>query len=132
VACETLAGVLEACRAGRLTRNQHVLLRLGELIAYAECAGSFATRAAAALDKALPDKGDQRFDPAALAAMSRVFAREAAHKVAYDGLRLVIGAGAATDTTPFVASLGLDAVNAAQAGLIADMDSVADALYGRA
>ena len=28
-----LAGVLEACRVGRLTRNQHVLLRLGELIA---------------------------------------------------------------------------------------------------
>jgi len=132
LACQALGIALEACRAGRLTRNQHVLFRLGELIAYAECAGSFATRAAAALDKALPDKSDQRFDPAALAAMSRVFAREAAHKVAYDGLRWVIGAGTGTDMTPFEASLGLDAVNAAQVGLIADMDSVADALYGRA
>ena len=132
LACQALGSALEACRAGRLTRNQHVLFRLGELIAYAECAGSFATRAAAALGKALPDKAGQRFDPAALAAMSRVFAREAAHKVAYDGLRLVIGAGAGTDMTPFEASLGLDAVNTAQAGLIADMDSVADALYGRA
>ncbi len=33
-----MAAVLEACRVGRLTRNQHVLLRLGELIAWAECA----------------------------------------------------------------------------------------------
>ncbi len=50
--CQALGSVLEACRAGRLTRNQHVLLRVGELIAYAECAGRFAARAAAALDKA--------------------------------------------------------------------------------
>ena len=57
-----LAAVLEACRVGRLTRNQHVLLRLGELIAYAECAGALARRAAAAAAGTLPDKADTRFD----------------------------------------------------------------------
>ncbi len=129
LASEALAGVLEACRTGRLTRNQHVLLRLGELIAHAEGAGCFARRAAAALDRALPEKADHRFDPPALAAMSRVFARDAAHKVACDGLRWVIGAGGAAE---FTTSLGLDAVQAAQSGLVADMDRVADALYGRA
>ena len=56
-----LAGVLEACRVGRLTRNQHVLLRLGELIAWAECAASLARRAAAAADGTLPAKADTRF-----------------------------------------------------------------------
>ncbi len=61
-----------------------------------------------------------------------MFGREAAQEVAHDGLRWVIGAGAGTDMTPFVAGLGLDAVNAAQAGVVADMDRVADALYGRA
>src|SRR6516165_324324 len=102
IACEALAGVLEACRAGRLTRNQHVLLRLGELIAAAEGAGCFAARAAAALDGELPEKADHRFDGTALAAMSRVFAREAALKVACDGLRWVTGAGGAqaADGTP--------------------------------
>ena len=45
LALECLAEVLEACRVGRLTRNQHVLLRLGELVAYAECAGALARRA---------------------------------------------------------------------------------------
>jgi acyl-CoA dehydrogenase len=138
LASEALGGVLEACRLGRLTRNQHVLFRLGELIAYAEGAACFAGRAAAAFDGKLPEKADHRFDAPALAAMSRVFARDAAQKVADEGARWVIGAGptdggaAAAATTSFENSLGLDAVHAAQAGLVADMDCVADALYGRA
>jgi alkylation response protein AidB-like acyl-CoA dehydrogenase len=133
VACEALAGVLEACRAGRLTRHQHVLLRLGELIAAAEGTGCFARRAAAALDGELPEKADHRFDGTALAAMSRVYARDAALKVACDGLRWVTGtAGAAAENgIPLRDRLRLDAACAAQAGLIADMDRVADVLYGR-
>ncbi len=131
LASEALTSVLEACRVGRLTRSQHVLLRLGELMAHAECAGTFSARAAAALDGALPAKADHRFDPEALAAMSRVFARNAAHRVAHEGLRWVLGASQGTDMTAFETGLRLDAVRAAQAGLVADMDSVADALYGR-
>jgi alkylation response protein AidB-like acyl-CoA dehydrogenase len=135
LATSSLASVLEACRVGRLTRHQHVLLRLGELIAHAEGAGRFAVRAAAAVDGALPEKADHRFDASTLAAMSRVFARDAAQKVACDGMRWVIGAGApgaGADPATFEASLELGAVRAAQAGLVADMDRVADALYGRA
>jgi len=131
LASGALASVLEACRVGRLTRSQHVLLRLGELIAHAECAGTFAARAAAALDGTLPAKSDHRFDPEALAAMSRVYARNAAHRVAHEGLRWVLGASQGADTAAFETGLRLDAVRAAQAGLVADMDSVADALYGR-
>lgn len=131
VACEALAGVLEACRAGRLTRNQHVLLRLGELIAAAEGAGCFAGRAAAALDGELPAKAGHRFDGTALAGMSRVFARDAAMRVACDGLRWVTGAGGVLAGGPLGGGLRLDAACAAQEGLIADMDRVADVLYGR-
>ena len=128
LALECLASVLEACRAGRLTRNQHVLLRLGELVTYAECAGALARRAAAAAAGTLPDKADTRFKPAALAAVSRVFAREAAHKVAEEGLRWVAGASSGAD---LAAALPLDRVRTAQAGLLADMNQVADALYRR-
>jgi hypothetical protein len=72
-----------------------------------------------------------RFDPPALAAMSRVFARDAALKVASDGLRWLHGGGPGVD--PGVERrLGLAEVLAAQRGLIDDMDTVADALYGRA
>jgi alkylation response protein AidB-like acyl-CoA dehydrogenase len=134
LALGALAVLLEACRVHRLTRNQHVLLRLGELIAYAETAASLARRASAAAGGTLVEKADRRFDADGLATISRIFAREAAQKVAEDGLRWVAGALPAGD--PSVAgladSLRLDAVRAAQAGLLADMDHLADVLYNRA
>ncbi|HET8661988.1 MAG TPA: acyl-CoA dehydrogenase family protein [Micromonosporaceae bacterium] len=132
-ALDGLAVLLEACRVGRLTRNQHVLLRLGEIVAYAECAASLVRRAAAAAAGELAEKADRRFDPDALATISRIFAREAAQKVAGDGLRWV--AGALPPGDPAVAALAgalhLDEVRAAQAGLVRDMDHLADVLYGR-
>jgi alkylation response protein AidB-like acyl-CoA dehydrogenase len=136
LAAQSLAGVLEACRTGRLTRNQHVLFRLGELIAYAECAGSLARRAAACADGTLHEKADRRFTPAALAAVSRVFAREAVMKVAEEGIRWVAGSlppapDSVTAAATLAGSLRLDTVRAAQSGLLADMDLVADALYAR-
>ncbi len=42
LAAHALADLLELARIGRLTRSQHVLFRLGELIAWAETAGTFA------------------------------------------------------------------------------------------
>jgi alkylation response protein AidB-like acyl-CoA dehydrogenase len=134
LAFHALAEVMEKARVARLTRYQHILLRLGELIAYAECAGSLARRAGLMADNKLNEKANRRFDAPALAAISRTFAREAALKVAEDGLRWVIGAGGVSDTElpAFEASLGLPAVHRAQAGLISDMDYIADVIYGRA
>jgi alkylation response protein AidB-like acyl-CoA dehydrogenase len=129
-----LAEVMERARTGRLTRYQHILLRLGELIAYAESAGSLSRRAALAAEGRLNEKANQRFDATALAALARIFAREAALKVAEQGLRWVAGAGGVTDAemTAFEAALGLPGIHRAQAGLISDMDHVSDVLYGRA
>jgi acyl-CoA dehydrogenase len=134
LAFHALAEVMEKARAARLTREQHVLLRLGELIAYAECSGSLARRAALKAEDKLNEKANQRFDAGALAAISRIFAREAALKVAEDGLRWVIGAGGANDceVLSLETNLGLPAIHRAQAGLISDMDRLADVLYGRA
>jgi alkylation response protein AidB-like acyl-CoA dehydrogenase len=133
LAAEALAAVLEACRVARLTRNQHVLFRLGELITYAECAESFARRAARTLDGNRYDKTPDRFDGPALATMSRVFAREAAQKVGQEGVRWVAGSVGteSADVAPLLATIPHDAIRAAQAGLVADMDRVADVLYGR-
>ena len=129
-----LAEVMERCRAGRLTRYQHILLRLGELIAYAECAGSLARRAARSAERKLNEKANMRFDPTALAAISRIFAREAAAKVAGDGMQWVVGAGGVSDAeiASLETSLGMPAIQRAQSGLVSDMDYVADVLYGRA
>jgi alkylation response protein AidB-like acyl-CoA dehydrogenase len=129
-----LAEVMEKARLAKLTRFQHILLRLGEMIAYAECAGSLARRAALMAERKLNEKASQRFDATGLAAVSRVFAREAALKVAEGGLRWIVGAGGVSDAElpAFESSLGLPAIHRAQAGMVSDMDYVADVLYGRA
>ena len=134
LALHALAEVMERSRVARLTRYQHILLRLGELIAYAECAGSLARRASVLAENKLNEKANRRFDATALAAVSRIFAREAALKVAEDGLRWVVGAGGVSDAelATFETALGLPAIHRAQAGLISDMDYVADVLYSRA
>ena len=133
LAAHALAEVMEAARAARLTRHQHILLRIGEWIAYAECAGSLARRAALAAEGKLNEKAHARFDATALAALARIFARDAAIKVAQDGLRWVIGADGVTRAAiaSLEASSGLPAVLRAQAGQLADMDYVADVIYSR-
>jgi alkylation response protein AidB-like acyl-CoA dehydrogenase len=136
LALHALAETMERARVARLTRHQHILLRLGEWIAYAECAGSLARRAALLKEGRLNEKGNQRFDAAPLAAISRIFAREAALKVAQEGLRWIAGcasaAGGDGELETFAAALNFPAIHRAQTGLIPDMDYVADVLYGRA
>ena len=108
-----------------------MLFRLGELVANVECAGALCRRAAAAADGTLAEKANRRFDADALAVIARVFAREAAMKVGEEGLRWVIGSAdpalGLAATLPI--TLRLDAIRAAQAGLIADMTALADVLY---
>ncbi|HET7338840.1 MAG TPA: acyl-CoA dehydrogenase family protein [Candidatus Dormibacteraeota bacterium] len=122
LALDALAEVLEHCRLQHLTRSQHVLLRLGEIIAQVECAASLVRRTAAAESNGLSPKASHRFSPPQLAAMARVCARDAALQVCDVGVRW---AGASAE------ALKLSEVHAAQSGLIDDMDLVADALYGR-
>jgi alkylation response protein AidB-like acyl-CoA dehydrogenase len=134
LAHHALAELMEKARVARLTRYQHILLRLGEWIAYAESAGSLARRAARVAEGKLNEKANRRFDATAIAAVSRVFSREAALRVADEGLRWVSGAGAVSDAemSAFETNLGLPAIHRAQAGLISDMDFIADVLYARA
>jgi alkylation response protein AidB-like acyl-CoA dehydrogenase len=132
LALHALAGALERARLGRLTRNQHVLLRLGEWIAHVECAASLARRAAAASAGRLPAKADARFDAAGLPVLSRVFAREAALRVAGEGLRWLSAADASpVQTVQLEDALCLGAIHRAQTGLLADTDAAADLIYGR-
>jgi alkylation response protein AidB-like acyl-CoA dehydrogenase len=131
LAHHALATLLEACRVGRLTRHQHVLLRAGQLIALVEGAGALVRRARRAADGGLSAKSFQRVGPDVLAAMSRVNAREVAMTVAADAARWVTGAGDGAESETLSENLGVSAIRSAQAGLIADLDAVADGLYGR-
>jgi len=125
-----LATLMEHCRTARLTRNQHVLFRLGELIAWVECAACLSRRVAKAIENKLEDKAEKRFEAETQNAMARVLARQAAAKIAGEGLSLVVGADPA-EPAGLGDAINLTAIYKAQAGLLADMDAVADGLYGR-
>src|SRR5512142_3274783 len=120
LALRALAAVMERCRIDRLTRHQHVLFRLGELVALAEGAAVFAERVATAPRAATP------LPPATLAAMSRVFARDAAARVAFEGARWAVAAGQADPAFP--RSFDWNRILAGQAGGIDDMDVIAKSL----
>ena len=133
LALHSLAEVLERARVRKLTRNQHVLFRLGELIAHVEGAASLTRRAARLAVAEEHPKTDKRFDAVALAAMSRVAARGAAAMVAEQGMRWLVGAGGASaeEIPALEAALRLGDIHRAQMGLIDDMSLVADVLYER-
>lgn len=133
LAYDALAEVMERARVQRLTRTQHILFRIGELISYAEAAEAFARRAADAAQGQLSPKADDRFDSDVMAAMSRVFAREAAIKVGEEGMRWLCGSSGMTDGEigAFEGKLRLSDIHRAQSGLLEDMSRVADALYER-
>jgi alkylation response protein AidB-like acyl-CoA dehydrogenase len=131
LAHHALAVVMETAREHRLTRNQHLLFRIGELVAHVECAGALARRCASVADGTVSPKARLRLDPDGLAAVSRVFAREAATKVAEEGVRWVLGASEAGTVEPaaLMQAAGTDAIQRAQSGLLRDMDEVARAIY---
>jgi len=132
LALHALAALLERCRVARLTRHQHLLFRVGELVARAEGAAALARRAARAAEGALDERADARFTPEALAAVGRAYGREAALDVATNAVRWVLGAEAqAGEAAVFPTEVGMPAIVAAQSGLLADLDLVADALYQR-
>jgi hypothetical protein len=90
-----------------------------------------ARRAARAADGALGEKASRRFGAGPLAAISRANARDVALTIGTDAVRWVAGAGEEEDVEQLVSCLGLPAIHAAQAGLVADLDAIADAIYGR-
>lgn len=131
LALAALGVFYERCRVARLTRHQHLLFRLGELTATVEGAAALVRRAARATTGGLDAKADLRLSPAALALAARIAARDAALRIATEGCRWLLAAS--EESAPaLAAALRLDAALAAQAGLLTDLDHLADHLYGRA
>jgi alkylation response protein AidB-like acyl-CoA dehydrogenase len=117
---KSLAALLERCRLDRLTRSQHILFRLGELIAYAETAAVFSEGAVQKPSEAIP------LDIPLRQVLARIYARQALLKIASEGLAW---ANAAGQTDPKLdASLFLPEAYAAQAGQLSDMDCAATRL----
>jgi hypothetical protein len=75
-ALKALSNIYEECRMQKLTRNQHILMRLGELSAWGESAAGFCRKAA-------EEKYSRavKFDRETWQAMARVYARDCALQI---------------------------------------------------
>jgi alkylation response protein AidB-like acyl-CoA dehydrogenase len=126
LAVKAVLETTERCRVGRLTRHQHVLFQLGELMTRAEIAANFAHYAAGRG----ATKYQPFFAPSEVKAMSRISAKEAALDVLGGAVRLVRGMDAVDDASmaEFERALGSAAIHASAKGLMADLDRVAKAL----
>jgi len=119
----------ERARVARLTRHQHVLFRLGEMMAWAEIAANFAHYAAGRG----ASKYKPFFAPAAVKTMSRVCARDAALRVNEQAVRLLRGTDAVDDAglAELDRALGSTRIHAGCAGMLADMDEISKALVAQ-
>jgi alkylation response protein AidB-like acyl-CoA dehydrogenase len=123
---------LEHSRVARLTRNQHILFRLGEWIAMAESAAALARYAAAHPPESSSSLRYPSYaSPAAVQAMSRIYAREVAMRIATEGLRWIQGSQDQNVSGDLATALNLATVYQAQRGLLADTDLVAQAIRNR-
>jgi alkylation response protein AidB-like acyl-CoA dehydrogenase len=126
-----LAEIMEEARIRRLTRNQHVQMRMGEWIAYAEGAESLARRAIRIASGNGHPKTHLQHSADVLLAMSRINAREVALKVGMEGIRWTGGASGLTQSElkEYEARIGLFDLYAAQNGILEDNEMVREALY---
>jgi alkylation response protein AidB-like acyl-CoA dehydrogenase len=131
LALHGLAELLEMARVQRLTRHQHILFRLGELMAHIEGAASMARRAARAAGNTMNAKAHTRFNAGALAAFSRIAARDSALRMVAEGQRWIGGLVTESEALNLEKKMFIPQIYRAQSGLIQDMDYVADVLYGR-
>lgn len=126
-----LAEMLETARIQRLTRHQHILFKLGELIAHAEGSASLARKAARAAQGKLNSKAHSRFNAESLAMFSRIAARDAAMKIVSECVRWIESLIPDSEALNLEKKMFIPQIYRAQAGMLQDMDCVADVLYGR-
>jgi alkylation response protein AidB-like acyl-CoA dehydrogenase len=118
--------LIDVAHEHRLTRSQHVMFQLADLMAHVEVGASFA-RKADALNRA----GDREADK--IMAMSRVFAAEVARLTAATIPVVLQGTGILDSDTvdALFTSMAFDQLARGQKGVIVDMDAVADMLFER-
>lgn len=108
----------------RLTKAQHVMFSLSDMMAHVEVGASMARKAASEANG--PDAEKYK-------AMSRIFANDVSQLVSRKIMEIVYGSGVATksEAGEFLKTLSLDALSASWVNVIKDMDTVADILFER-
>jgi alkylation response protein AidB-like acyl-CoA dehydrogenase len=123
LALKALANILEECRINKLTRHQYVTFVLGRLISMAEHAYVFAKTA---FNDTL--SGTVKFDSATYKAMSRVFAKNTALKIAIEGGWIVLGLN--DKSSSVFEKINMAEIEKRQYGILSDMELISKSLVG--
>ena len=110
----------------RLTRQQHIMFALADMMTHVEVGASLARKAVNLSDAGAPEAEKFR-------AMSRVFACEVAQLVAQNVVKILMGPGVFDRDTvqAFMAKIEYDQLVSSYWNVIQDMDTVADFLFKR-
>ena len=123
LALRALSNILEECRINKLTRHQYVTFVLGRLISIAEHAYIFAK---SAINEKLSET--IRFESQTYKAMSRIFAKTAALKIAIEGISLVLSLN--EKSTAISDKINITEIEKRQYGILSDMEMVSSSLVG--
>ncbi len=118
-AMRTLNNVILSARRGKLTKSQHVMFLMADMMTWAEVGRALCHKAAVY-------QGQQGYSPSFLRAASRLFVREVSEKVYLNGLKIVSGSGQRIDEV----AAGLNSLDLAHImrDSLKDMDLVAQEL----
>lgn len=126
LSADVLNDTIMEVHENRLTREQHVMFSLADMITHVEVGASLA-RKAVALTKAGHSEAEK------ISAMSRIFADEVAQLVSRNALKILLGSGVFNKDTiqDFMESHSFDLLICSSLHVIKDMDRVADIVFER-
>ena len=126
MSAKALNASINLAHENRLTRQQFVMFCLADMMTYVEVA-------AALTRKAKKVAGVSEPESLKIGAMARLFASEAAHTVAQNVMKIVMGSGLLDHraVSEFMESISHSQLVRFYPGLIKDMDLVADILFER-
>jgi len=126
LAANALNQIITLVHDNKLTRNQHVMFALADMMTHTEVGASFAKKAVA-----LAKAGDSQAEKIRL--MSRIFANDTARLLCQNALEILMGSGLFDQNTmsDFMERISYKELIFSSRNIISDMDRVADILFER-
>ena len=126
LAARALNDTIMLVHDNKLTRKQHIMFALSDMMTHVEVGASMARKA-----KALVEAGDPEAEK--IKAMSRIFANETAQVVTHNMLKILMGSGAFDQkiVSDFMETISYNKLLSSYENVIKDMDMVADILFER-
>jgi alkylation response protein AidB-like acyl-CoA dehydrogenase len=126
LAAKALNSVIMLVNDNKLTKQQHIMFALADMMTYVEVGVSMARKA-----MKLVETGDPKAEK--IKVMSRLFACDTAQLVSQNILKILKGSGVFDQQTvsEFMKAVGFNELMCSYENIIKDMDVVADILFER-